>query len=198
MLVIKSELLRINISEASSRNSAANYAEKRKIATIPRIYNYRGEKNMILRNYNENCLFNFDLGDKRLDKRAKLIFNRLRNKYGQPLSKVFNSDNELKRSYEFFYNRSTSFQKIVKYSHDLTGDRVKNLPLILAVGDTTFLDYKKIKIKTEEYGPIGNGGNGLILHSCLAINPNCGQPLGLLWQKLWKRERKVTGLKKKN
>ncbi len=152
---------------------------------------------MILRNYNENCLFNFDLGDKRLDKRAKLIFNRLRNKYGQPLSKVFNSDNELKRSYEFFYNRSTSFQKIVKSSHDLTGDRVKNLPLILAVGDTTFLDYKKIKIKREEYGPIGNGGNGLILHSSLAINPDSGEPLGLLWEKLWKRGKKVTKKKEK-
>ncbi len=56
------------------------------------------------------------------------------------------------------------------------------------MGDTTFLDYDKIVVKPEGYGPIGKGGNGLILHSALAIDPQQGQPLGLLWQKLWNRE----------
>ena len=32
--------------------------------------------------------------------------------------------------------------------------------LILSVGDTTFLDYRGIKLKREGYGPTGNGGNG--------------------------------------
>ena len=62
--------------------------------------------------------------------------------------------------------------------------------LILSVGDTTFLDYRGIKLKREGYGPTGNGGNGLILHSALAIEPQQGQTLGLLWQKLWNREQK--------
>ena len=62
--------------------------------------------------------------------------------------------------------------------------------VVLCVGDTTFLDYGKITVKREGYGPIGKGGNGLILHSALAIDPQCGQPLGLLWQKLWNREPK--------
>ena len=65
------------------------------------------------------------------------------------------------------------------------------LPVVLAVGDTTYLDYKSIKAKRDGYGPIGNGGNGLILHSTLAVEPEQGQPLGLLWQKLWHREPKV-------
>ena len=60
----------------------------------------------------------------------------------------------------------------------------------MSVGDTTFLDYGKIIVKREGYGPTGNGGNGLILHSALAIEPQHGQPLGLLWQKLWNREPK--------
>ena len=70
-------------------------------------------------------------------------------------------------------------EKIVESSHYQTANRVKHLPVLLSIGDTTFLDYKKIKIKREEYGPIGNGGNGLILHSSLAVDPNSGQPLGL-------------------
>ncbi len=48
----------------------------------------------------------------------------------------------------------------------------------------------KIIAKREGYGPTGNGGNGLILHSSLAVEPQYGQPLGLLWQKLWNREHK--------
>ncbi len=45
-------------------------------------------------------------------------------------------------------------------------------------------------VKREGYGPTGNGGNGLIVHSALAIEPEQGQTLGLLWQKLWNREHK--------
>ena len=56
---------------------------------------------------------------------------------------------------------------------------------MLCVGDTTILDYDSIVAKAEGYGPIGKGGNGLILHSALAIDPQTGQPFGLLWQKLW-------------
>ena len=93
---------------------------------------------MIIRNYEGKCLFKSDLGDKRLDERAQLIFARLRNKYGQPLSKVFKKSSELKRAYEFFANLKTSFEKLVELSHYQTANRVNNLPLILSVGDTTF------------------------------------------------------------
>ena len=53
-----------------------------------------------------------------------------------------------------------------------------------------FKGYGSIEAKKEGYGPIGKGGNGLILHSALAIEPEKGQSLGLLWQKLWNREPK--------
>jgi hypothetical protein len=72
----------------------------------------------------------------------------------------------------------------------MTTATVNEREVVLCVGDTTFLDYGKIIAKREGYGPIGNGGNGLILHSGLAIDPQHGQPLGLLWQKLWHREHK--------
>ncbi len=38
-----------------------------------------------------------------------------------------------------------------------------------------FKDYGSIVAKKEGYGPIGKGGNGLILHSALAIEPEKGQ-----------------------
>ena len=72
----------------------------------------------------------------------------------------------------------------------MTAQTVAEHDVVLCVGDTTFLDYDSIVAKREGYGPIGNGGNGLILHSALAIDPQLGQPFGLLWQKLWNREPK--------
>ncbi len=72
----------------------------------------------------------------------------------------------------------------------MTAETVTEYDVVLCVGDTTFLDYGSIQAKKEGYGPIGKGGNGLILHSALAIEPQNGQSLGLLWQKLWNREPK--------
>ena len=72
----------------------------------------------------------------------------------------------------------------------MTVEIVAEYDVVLCVGDTTFLDYDSIVVKREGYGPIGKGGNGLILHSALAIEPMNGQSAGLLWQKLWNREPK--------
>ncbi len=73
----------------------------------------------------------------------------------------------------------------------MTSEAVEEQEEVLCIGDTTYLDYGKIKAKREGYGPTGNGGNGLILHSALAIAPEQGQVIGLLWQKLWNREPKA-------
>jgi hypothetical protein len=72
----------------------------------------------------------------------------------------------------------------------MTTAAVEEYKVVLSVGDTTVLDGSSIKVKKEGYGPTGNGGNGLILHSALAIEPEQGQTLGLLWQKLWNRQQK--------
>ena len=72
----------------------------------------------------------------------------------------------------------------------MTAETVAECEVVLCVGDTTFLDYDNIVAKKEGYGPIGKGGNGLILHSALAIDPEIGQSLGMLWQKVWHREPK--------
>ena len=59
-----------------------------------------------------------------------------------------------------------------------TSAAVCSQDLVLSVGDTSFLDYSQIKIKRDGYGPQSKGGNGLLLHSALAVDPHQGQPLG--------------------
>ncbi len=127
-------------------------------------------------------------GDQRLTHRAVSIEEKLSVKYGKPLSSVFEGDGELKRAYEFFAHQKTSFNRVIEPYHQKTALSLSELPIALAVGDTTYLDSKKILEKREEYGPIGNGGNGLILHSTLALDADNGQPIGLLTEKLWHRE----------
>ena len=70
----------------------------------------------------------------------------------------------------------------------MTAQNVSGQAMVLSVGDTTYLDYGAIVEKREGYGPQGRGGNGLLLHSALGVDPEQGQPLGLFWQKLWNRE----------
>ncbi len=139
-----------------------------------------------LRNFG-NC----QLGDARLNRRAEEIGNALWQQYGQPLSIVFPEKKQLKRAYEFFNNSKTELQKLAHPHWKQTAANTVGLKTVLAVGDTTYLDYKKILEKREEYGPIGNGGNGLIMQSTLAVAAETGEPIGLLWQKIWHRERKV-------
>lgn len=105
-----------------------------------------------------------NFGDKRLTRRAVSIAERLSVKYGQPLSKIFKTASDLKRSYEFFSNPKTTFEKLTKPFFKQTAREINGIPVVLAVGETSFLDYKKILDKRDDYGPTGNGGNGLILN----------------------------------
>lgn len=134
---------------------------------------------------------NCQLGDKRLNKRAWEIGKVLVMGFGQALSMICQDKNLLKRAYEFFANPKAQFEKLTQPHWEKTAMDAQALKIVLAVGDTTFLNYKQIKAKRDGYGPIGNGGNGLILHSTLAVEPEQGQPLGLLWQKIWHRDPKA-------
>lgn len=103
---------------------------------------------------------------------------------------IFKDEKLLKRAYEFFANAKVQFAQITQPHYENTALAAATIAVVLAVGDTTYLDYKNIIAKRDGYGPIGNGGNGLILHTTIAVEPETGEPVGLLWQKLWHRESK--------
>jgi hypothetical protein len=86
---------------------------------------------------------------------------------------------------------NSEFARIIDPHCRTTAARASEHEVILSIGDTTFLDYGSIVEKRSGYGPTGKGGNGLILHSALALSAQTGQPMGLLWQKLWSRDPKI-------
>ncbi|OKH52825.1 hypothetical protein NIES2101_13275 [Calothrix sp. HK-06] len=73
-----------------------------------------------------------DFGDKRLTDRAVFISESLTVKYGQPLSSVFDNASDLKRSYEFFSNPKTNFDKLTQPSFKQTAQEIYGIPVVLA------------------------------------------------------------------
>ncbi len=66
--------------------------------------------------------------------------------------------------------------------------------VILAVQDTTFIDYAGHRA-TEGLGPMNDGdGWGLLCHGALAFTPE-GLPLGVLGLRVWARDPKNRGIK---
>ncbi len=79
------------------------------------------------------------LGDKRLNQRALEIGKALVVGFGQALSMIFKEENPLKRAYEFLANPKAQFNNLTQPHRENTAQETQNLPVILAVGDTTFL-----------------------------------------------------------
>lgn len=78
------------------------------------------------------------LGDKRLNQRALLIGKALVVGFGQALSMIFKDKNLLKRAYEFFANSKAQFNQLTQPHRENTASVAATLPVVLAVGDTTF------------------------------------------------------------
>jgi hypothetical protein len=88
---------------------------------------------------------------------------------------------EAKAAYRFLENEAISPEALRASHHQATLARVRTHRVVLAVQDTTILNYTTHP-KTQGLGPIGAANGpliGLWLHSTLALTPT-GQPLGFL------------------
>jgi len=76
-----------------------------------------------------------------------------------------------KASYRFFANPRVTPAAIVAAHRRTTVQRVAQYPVILAVQDTTTLNFT-LHRHTQGLGPMGQAGlSGFFLHSCLAVSP---------------------------
>jgi hypothetical protein len=98
-----------------------------------------------------------------------------------PIPQACPNCSEAKGAYRFLENDQILPAAIRQAHHQATLQRVCAHPVVLAVQDTTSLNYSTHP-KTLGLGPIGASSPkviGLLLHSTLAITP-AGQPLGFL------------------
>jgi hypothetical protein len=95
-----------------------------------------------------------------------------------------------KAAYRFFKNPQVKKDFILESHFEATAARVAEHPVVLAVQDTTFLDYSTHP-QTKDLGPIGSKSKdqslGLVVHGTMAFTPS-GLPLGLIDLQSWARD----------
>ncbi len=136
------------------------------------------------------------LGDKRLERRLVTL---ARDFYARPQANIpqaCQNRAKTKAAYRFLEHDQTTLDTILAPHYAATVCRVHPKPVVLAVQDTTSLNYSAHPA-TEQLGPIGSrkeGILGLLLHDTLAFTPE-GTPLGLLDVQCWARDPREFGKK---
>jgi hypothetical protein len=96
----------------------------------------------------------------------------------------------LKAVYRFFTNPYVRAEAILTSHVQSTMQRMQSVPLVLAVQDTTYLDWTDHPATTG-LGPLAaKTHQGLLAHTTLALTPE-HVPLGLLAQQVWARDTVV-------
>jgi len=129
------------------------------------------------------------LGDKRLNSRLIHTANTLSTHPQLPINQACDDWSDTMAVYRLFRNERVQGESILEPHKKHTVERIKKHPRVLAVQDTSYLDFTKHP-KTKGLGPIGTSQQdiqGLLLHNTLALTSS-GLPLGLLTINLWTRE----------
>ncbi len=128
----------------------------------------------------EEELGNIDLGDERLNDRARVLMNQFSDQPSASIPQACGEWKEMKAAYRFLSNDKIAPEKLLEPHVQATIQRVKSHDLVLAVQDTTTVNYSAHR-QTKGLGPISNNREktlGFFLHATLAVTPE-GCPLGL-------------------
>jgi hypothetical protein len=135
-----------------------------------------------------------DLGDARLQ--ARLI-TLVRDFYARPQAQVpeaCGSRAKTKAAYRLFDHPEARMDRLLAAHHEATTRRCRSEPVVLAVQDSTSLNYSAHPA-TADLGPLNtraDGSIGLWMHDTLAVTP-AGVPLGLVDVQCWARDENHPG-----
>jgi Transposase DNA-binding/Transposase Tn5 dimerisation domain len=128
-----------------------------------------------------------EFGDVRRTQRLIRVATVLAQQPMASLPEACGSPAELKATYRLFDNEAISPAEILASHVSATYERTVRVPVVLAVQDTTEVDWTAHPATTG-LGPIGHPKHqGLLVHSTLAFTPE-RIPLGLLAQEVWARD----------
>jgi hypothetical protein len=135
-----------------------------------------------------------DLGDRRLNKRLIRMVEALAAQPSTSVPQSCGSWAATKAAYRFWDSERVEPANIQESHIQSTLERVRHHRRILAVQDTTELNYAHHPATTEDLGPLDNAyQNGFKVHSTLAVSTE-GVPLGLLHQQIWVRDPEAAPL----
>ncbi|MEG5037310.1 IS4 family transposase [Microcoleus sp. AT3-D2] len=133
-----------------------------------------------------------DLGDPRRTNRFMKIVSNLSNKPESSVPEASGTWAETKATYDFWDSPYIKPAQLRKGHVDATVERIKNHQIVLAIQDTTELNYTTHKaVKGVGYLD-SKYASGLKVHSTLAATTE-GLPLGIIDQYVWARAPKSLG-----
>ena len=142
----------------------------------------------------ENEFMQAELPDQRLRKR---LLTMARDLYARPQAQIpeaCGSRAKTKAAYRFLDHPESQMEILLEPHYQATRQRAAEHKVVLAVQDTTTLNYTTHPATTD-LGPIGSelgGPIGLLVHDTMAFSLE-GTPLGLLDVQCWARDGKQMG-----
>jgi len=132
-------------------------------------------------------LAGISLGDKRLNRRARRLLEKLGDKPTVSIPAACGGWDETRAAYRLFDHEAVTAERVLAPHIACTGARLREHPRVLCIQDTTELDYTTKK-GIAGLGPLNYESRwGLYLHPTLAVTPD-RVPLGLLDLYSWARE----------
>jgi hypothetical protein len=126
-----------------------------------------------------------DLGDARLNKRARILMERFAADPMASIPKASLGWSETVAAYRFFDNDSIDWRALMAPHWQQTQERMAAYPVILCLEDTTELDFNGQEIKG--LGPLSyEPQRGMYVHPTYAVTPE-REPLGVLNAWMWAR-----------
>lgn len=138
------------------------------------------------------------LGDKRRGQRAQVLMTQFSQQPNASIPQACGPWGDIKAAYRFFDNEAVKPEQLLQPHRQATCQRMESEKVVLAVQDTTSLNYSTHP-DTQGLGPISNNANktmGLFVHSTLALTVT-GQPLGLLEAQVRRRDPQRFGSSRK-
>src|SRR5438552_8913721 len=130
-----------------------------------------------------------NLGDERLNRRIIKLAEQLGAQPQAFINQASEDWADTKAAYRFFDNEKVTGAQIISTHSNRVIERMKRYDVVLAIQDTTEIDYTGQPEK-KGMGQIGNeSGKGLLMHITLAVTTE-GLPLGVLAQQIWARLKK--------
>ena len=117
--------------------------------------------------------------DCRIRERIAMMGEAWENEAGRTIPEMFPGEAERKAAYRLLSNPEVGMDDILEPHLEATAERGRREPVILAIQDTTTLNYNGLG-SAEGLAPLGGGGSGtkgLAAHFCLAASED-GRPLG--------------------
>lgn len=138
----------------------------------------------------EEELKTLNLGDERLNSRAKTVIKTLSNSPGESIPRCFHSWAETLACYRLLNNARITPEKILVPHQKAVFERLQNEDVVFCINDTTSIDFtgkdsiKGLGTLETEYT------KGLLLHPTIAVTPNrvC---LGVVKADIWARNNPI-------